>query len=104
MVGESCFGPSVLAACSGVATKVTPADLNGAWASADANGTTFEATISDNLIEINLVSSADSYPSGASPSLRPPSSCFPDACAVRRNDGLGPAIRPALRLTTCGSG
>jgi hypothetical protein len=51
--------PLVLAmtACSGAATKVTPADLNGAWASADANGTTFEAAISDNLIEINLASS-----------------------------------------------
>lgn len=46
-----------MTACSGGSAKVTPADLHGSWASADANGTTFEATISDNQIEINLVSS-----------------------------------------------
>lgn len=45
-----------ITACSGAA-KVTPADLYGSWTSADTDGTRFEATISDSLIEINIVSS-----------------------------------------------
>ena len=44
-------------ACSGARAKVTPADLNGSWASTDSNGTSFEATVSSDQIEINLASS-----------------------------------------------
>ena len=44
----------LLSACSSAA-PVTAADLNGTWASTSTDGPTFEATISDNLIEMNLV-------------------------------------------------
>lgn len=43
-----------LSACSSAA-PVTAADLKGTWASTSTDGPTFEATISDNLIEMNIV-------------------------------------------------
>lgn len=46
-----------MTACSGGPAKVTPADLKGSWTSAESNGSSFESTVSDNQIEINLVSS-----------------------------------------------
>lgn len=44
----------LLSACSSAAS-VPAADLTGTWASTSTDGPTFEATISDNLIEINIV-------------------------------------------------